>query len=88
MPNAKETSFLTPQEELKDCHDSYYSAVGELRAQLLEKAIRRLLVINPVFRSKPVGAPGSVARADQDEAIAAEDDLWRLIGRIATNANK
>lgn len=41
----------------------------------LAKAARRFLAANPVFRNKPIGAPGSPARECQDEAIAAEDAL-------------
>ena len=39
----------------------------------LVEAMEELLRGNPVFRSKPVGAPGSPARLEQEAAIAAED---------------
>lgn len=77
---ASSTGFgsMTEEECLKDCHDSYYAAVGQLRAELIAKAARRLIAAHPVFRSKPIGAPGSNKRLEQDEAIAAEDELLRL----------
>jgi hypothetical protein len=69
---------LTKEEELQDFHDSYYAAVGEARAELLVKAAKRLIAAHPVFRSKPCGGYGSIARAEQLEAIAAEDALLKL----------
>jgi hypothetical protein len=59
--------------------------MGELEAATrssnlaLERAIRRLLAAHPVFRSKPVGGIGSIARAEQLEAIDAEDALLKLL---------
>lgn len=45
---------------------------------LIETA-KRHLATAPVFRSKPVGAPYSAARADQDDKIATEDALRAAI---------
>jgi hypothetical protein len=69
---------LTSAECEKDCHDSYYEAGGELRARLLVEAAKRLMQAHPVFRSKPCGGYGSIARTEQLEAIAAEDALRKL----------
>ena len=44
-------------------------------ARLIEAVEDYLRARPPVFRSKPVGAPHSQARAEQDAEIAAEDEL-------------
>lgn len=53
----------------RECRTAHEVAVTRLR-----RALATLIVRNPVFRSKPCGAPCSVERMRQDEAIAAEDD--------------
>jgi hypothetical protein len=45
-------------------------------------ALTGLLATHPVFRIKPSGAPGSVMRSEQDEAIAAEDAAHAAIALI------
>ncbi len=52
-----------------------------LTEQLL-LAAEAYLAIRPAFRSKPVGAPGSEARRDQDNAIDAEDHLRAIINKV------
>lgn len=44
-------------------------------------ALKQLLFAHPVFRSKPFGGPGSVARLEQQDAIAAEDAAREVIAR-------
>lgn len=48
----------------------------------LAQALRDLLRIAPAFRTKPIGAPGSEARRQQDEHIAIEDAVKTLLKRI------
>ena len=45
----------------------------------LVEALRSLLRENPAFRNRPIGAPGSTARAAQDAAIEAEDSIRSLL---------
>lgn len=44
--------------------------------------VKDYLQICPAFRTKPIGAPGSDARAAQDEHIALEDRANSLIGKV------
>lgn len=39
---------------------------------------RQCIAEHPAFRNKPVGAPGSDARIEQERAIALEDSLLKL----------
>lgn len=48
-------------------------------APALLAAAEQYLALRPAFRFKPVGAPGSAARREQDEQIAAEDALRAAI---------
>ena len=48
-------------------------------------ALRDLVQGNPVFRSKPVGAPGSIMRTQQDAAILVEDAARKLLAGIRTS---
>ena len=47
----------------------------------LREALSNLLLRNPVFRSKPVGAPNSPARLFQEATIRAEDHARALLER-------
>lgn len=49
-------------------------------AELLA-ALKGMLRLYPAFRSRPIGAPGSAKRAEQDERIAAEDRARAAIAR-------
>lgn len=51
----------------------------EQRVAELRDAVRRLLIMNPVFRSKPIGAPNSIARAEQHDLIEVEDEVRALL---------
>lgn len=64
---------------------------GFLRGQLatarrdrddLLQALKNLVALHPTFRSKPIGAPGSEMRFQQDAAIAAEDAAMLVIVRV------
>lgn len=46
----------------------------EAEGTRLRLIVRHYLDIAPAFRSKPVGAPNSAARVEQNEHIALEDD--------------
>jgi hypothetical protein len=52
------------------------------RAPELLKALKQCIEDNPVFRSKPVGAPGSPARLEQDLRIENEDRWKDIISEI------
>ncbi len=69
---------------------------GFLRGQLatarkdrddLKQALKNLVALHPAFRSKPIGAPGSQARFEQDAAIAAEDAAMTVIARVEGRAS-
>jgi hypothetical protein len=49
------------------------------RESLLVEAAKKHIATSPVFRTKPVGAPGSYARREQDDAIQTEDALREAI---------
>jgi hypothetical protein len=53
-----------------------------LRARIakLEEALAEYVLAYPVFRSKPIGAPGSLARNDQDALIALQDKARAALG--------
>lgn len=44
-------------------------------------ALKEILRVNPVYHGKPVGAPWSVAREEQDEQIVAEDAAIAAIAK-------
>lgn len=46
----------------------------------LHASLRRMIEANPPFTMKPIGAPGSGARAHQDEQIAAFLEAKRFAG--------
>lgn len=43
--------------------------------------LRRYMAAYPAFRIKPVGAPGSEKRVEQENLIALEDDALDIIAR-------
>lgn len=47
-------------------------------------AAKRHLATNPVFRSKPIGAPHSAARLEQEDRIATEDALREALHAIGS----
>ncbi len=47
---------------------------------------KAFLATRPVFRLRPVGAPGSAIRQIQDDQIAAEDALRRVIAKAEGRA--
>lgn len=51
----------------------------------LVKAARVLIATNPAFRLRPVGGEGSIARLQQQDAIAAEDSLLGAIADVEEN---
>ena len=53
---------------------------GQTIAELVS-VLRAVLAEYPAFRSKPIGAPGSYSRAQQDSHIALEDRIKRAIER-------
>ncbi len=53
-----------------------------VKADELRRACEVLLACAPAFRSRPLGAAGSVARAEQDAHIAAEDAARAAIARF------
>lgn len=69
------------------CDEHWRSSPSPTREELVE-AIRQLLYAHPVFRSKPMGGPGSIARASQDEAIRAEDHARALVSQFDAQGEK
>lgn len=49
-------------------------------------ALKNVVAGRPAFRSKPIGAPGSVARIEQDHEIRLEDEALAAISK-ATGLN-
>lgn len=45
-------------------------------------AAKAYLGVNPAFRLRPIGGPGSEARLRQEDQIAAEDALRRAIENV------
>ena len=56
-----------------------------LQSRLLAM-LQNYMATYPAFRIKPLGAPGSVARVDQEFRIALEDEARRLVGEATHDA--
>lgn len=59
-------------------------ALAQERAQTIAEmlaVLQDVLAAYPAFRSKPVGAPGSYVRTQQERNIALEDRIKRAIAR-------
>lgn len=45
----------------------------------LAQMLKRYIAAHPAFRMKPIGAPGSIARIEQEHLMALEDSAQALI---------
>ena len=75
-------------------HDAYGEpfthAASLMRAVVSERtdliaALRDMLAEYPVYRGKPIGAPGSNARAEHDRRIAIEDRARATLARAGVS---
>jgi len=55
------------------------------RAQLIQLLSDMVMVFKP-FDARPIGAPGSVARAEQDEQISAYNAAVKFLAKVRGNA--
>jgi hypothetical protein len=65
-------------------YERYVDGLRRTSADLVE-ALERYLDVRPAFRLKPIGAPGSAARQEQSDSIAAEDFARAVLAKAQGN---
>lgn len=75
----------------RDAGTDPYEAVGRLIVKAVNErdeliaALRGMVIANPAFRHNRIGAPGSGARANQDNKITAEDRALAALARAESS---
>ena len=56
--------------------------------RMMEEALRRYIAAYPAFRIKPIGAPGSPARLEQENLMALEEAGERALSLLASERQR
>ena len=74
---ADDLAVLETDSTQEICELKYFAKALKAQNKELLEALENIIKANPVFRSKPVGAPNSQARDEQNWQIECEEEIGR-----------